>query len=383
MLYALILSLIFVLIFNKVIFGKFFSLLNFFQFLWHFVAILSLFGFYDTFVPSFKTYGYILLFLYCIELGCLIFTRNGKKSVVKNDKDILLNQNLSWKFIQWVLILCNIILFVFVIKSFPYLLQGVSTLRDAYLNYEINSNKTQMLLSIVVFSLGHAAGMYSLIDFLYNKKFRLSLCLYIAFLIEIVLMTGGRGHILLPIGIACLALLNKYRLNFKEMIQDNKVIFLMVLIVFIVVLIISSQRRLQNQGLVYNIYAYFVGPIHLLGVYIDNPGSSLLVSNHLLFGQILISGFSYPFTFLLRLFAFDIKAGLYTAYEVTQVFTPISPTMYINNNCTALYYFLRDFGVIGLVIIPLLLSYVLIYLSNKAQREPTLKNKIFNNYFFY
>ena len=382
MIFILILSLAFVIIFNKIMFGKFFSFLNLIQLLWHTIAIISLYGFYNTFIPSIKTYVYILIFLYSIELGYLIFYKKSE-SIKKKNEAYLEKQELNWKCINWVLILCNGILFIFVVKSFPYLLQGLATLRDAYLNCEINSNKMQMLISIVVFSLGHAAGMYSVIDFVYTKKIRPSLFLYAGFLIEIILMTGGRGHILLPAGIACIALIDKYKLDFKKMLKENKIIFLIAAIVLIIILGISSQRKLQNQGLIYNIYAYFVGPIHLLGVYVDNPVKYLLTPDNLLYGQILISGFSYPFTFLLRLFDINIKAGIYTAFEVTQVFTPISPTMFINNNCTALYYFLRDFGLFGLIIIPVFLSYIATFLANKSRNEPTIKNKIFNYYFCY
>lgn len=382
MIYILIFSLVFVIIFNKINFNKFFSFLNLIQIIWHIIAIISLFGFYKTFVPSTKTYIFILIFLYSIELGYYLFSKKFALNKQKKE-DILVNQRLSWNFISVILLLCNITLLVCVIKSFPYLLEGLSSLRNAYLNNLIFSNKIRMLISIVVFSLGHAAGMYSIIDYIYNKKIRLSLILYILFLVEIILMTGGRGHILLPVGIVCIALLNKYKLNLKQMIVENKLIFAMAIVVLGIVLIISSQRRLQNQSLIYNIYAYFVGPVHLLGVYVDNPAKYLLTADNLLWGQILISGFSYPFTFILRLFDVPIMAGIYVAFEVTQSFTAISPTMLINNNCTALYYFLRDFGILGLIIIPLLLCYIANFMEYKTKREPTLKNKIFYYYFCY
>ena len=249
MIFILILSLAFVIIFNKIMFGKFFSFLNLIQLLWHTIAIISLYGFYNTFIPSIKTYVYILIFLYSIELGYLIFYKKSE-SIKKKNEAYLEKQELNWKCINWVLILCNGILFIFVVKSFPYLLQGLATLRDAYLNCEINSNKMQMLISIVVFSLGHAAGMYSVIDFVYTKKIRPSLFLYAGFLIEIILMTGGRGHILLPAGIACIALIDKYKLDFKKMLKENKIIFLIAAIVLIVFICLKFNERNKNEDAV-------------------------------------------------------------------------------------------------------------------------------------
>ena len=86
MIFIQILSLAFVIIFNKIMFGKFFSFLNLIQLLWHTIAIISLYGFYNTFIPSIKTYVYILIFLYSIELGYLIFYKKSESIKKKNEK---------------------------------------------------------------------------------------------------------------------------------------------------------------------------------------------------------------------------------------------------------------------------------------------------------
>ena len=165
-----------------------------------------MFGFYETYIPKNSTYCSILIFLYVIEVTCIFF--RNKLKIKKNNE--LLPKQYNWRLLNIILIICNIILFIFVIRSFPYLLQGFSTLREAYLAREINSNKVQMFISIVIFPLGHAAGLFAIIEYIFNRKHKLSLALYLLFGLQIVLMTAGRGHLLMVFSLIMFAIIDKY-----------------------------------------------------------------------------------------------------------------------------------------------------------------------------
>ena len=369
---------VYIISFNTLVYKKKINAINIIISIWFIFSILSMFGLYDMYLPNELTYRYILTFLVCIEIFAFIFYKIKYKIKLDKSKD----ENINWNSINIIMFLCVLIMLYFSLKGIRvYLNQGsFSSIRNAYLNYEFISNKMQMLLSILVIPLGTSIGIYSILDYINNRKIRLSLIFYLLFLV-VVLTTGGRNKVVFFALLIVIALFDKYKNNIFVLVKKNIKIVIFLIIIFLIVLVITFQRNLSGGGFFYNIYAYFAGSIHLLGVYLSNSSKYLINSGDFLKGQVLISGFAYPITFIMRLFGIDIKAGIYIVNEVTQEFIAISDKTMINNNVTCIYSALRDFGEIGLVIYPMIIAFFLINLYKKKEKSHNLYNESMYYYF--
>lgn len=380
MVYIFLIVYILFFIINTYVYKKKINFLNVIITLWVASAILSMFGFYNMYIPNNKTYIYILCFISSLEVFSILFNKYSfKKGNSKTSVKDLNNKNgeLNYKILNVVLVIIIAIMFIFAFQGVKILLTGgsFSDIRDAYLNCENFSNKLQMFISLVLMPLGDAIGIYAIIQYVQKRKVSSSLALYLVFLGEVIIYTGGRGKIVYVALILIIALMDKYKNNILKIIKENKGITVFVCILAIIIAIITVQRNLQGKGLIYNIYCYFAGNINLLGVYLSNPEKFLLTNDTLLYGQILVSGFSYPILWALELFGSDIKAGLYVAYEVTQNFVPISPSTTINNSVTTIYFALRDFGFLGIFIYSAVIAVLFSYIYKRKEANDNLLNK--------
>ena len=200
-----------------------------------------------------------------------------------------------------------------------------SDIRNAYLDEKYITAKIQMILSFIVMPISNAIGIYSVLEYIKNKKIRLSLIIYLIFLAETVIVTGARGGIIYFAAIAILGILDKYKNNVLQMIKENKKLMLFLIIGFLVILAVTLQRNLAGRGFIYNVYTYFVGSIHLLGRYLANPQEYLLTPEYCLYGQIIISAFTYPFIFIMRRFGLDIRARyIYCRRYNTKIYSNFS-----------------------------------------------------------
>lgn len=382
MIYTYIIIYIMFVSINSYIYKKKINFCNIIITLWTIVSILSMFGFYDMYIPNNDTYMYILFFIISFEVFCLFFYKVKFTKETSKSIDIK-EENIKYKQMNTILTILICVMGYFAIQGIMTLISGgsFSEVRDAYLNYENFSNKLQMFISLVVVPLGQAIGIYAIIDCIDKKKIKLTILLFFVFLGELSIYTGGRGAIVNVALIIVIALMDKYNNNIIKIVKENKIIIITLIIIAVIIGTITLQRNLRGKGIIYNVYCYFVGGIHLLGRYIENPERYLLTSDNLLYGQILISGFSYPITFILRLFGMNIKAGLYTFYEITQQFVQISPSTTINNSVTMICYALRDFGVTGIFIYSALISYFFVYLYKKKIKENCILNRAMYYYF--
>ncbi len=363
---------------NTITYKKILNFVNIINCIWTFFSVISMFGLFGMYVPENETYFYILIFWSIFQLFCLVFFHS------KNPKNLIKNTSLNWDILKYVMIFCILFLGVFAIKGLLLFIieKDFSAIKDANSNSELFSNKISMLQNILIIPLGSAIGIYSIIEYVENSKVRFTLFLYFIFIVEILFLTGGRYYIFVTLVIIILSLLNKYRNNILLIIQKNKELVIIMSIIFLLIIIITLQRNLNKQGLIFNIYAYFAGSIHLLGEYLRNPNIYFLNSNDILYGQVLISGFFYPITFILRLCGIDIKAGVYILKEVTNQFIQISSYgITINNGVTCIYAALRDFGKAGLIIYPIILAFFGIDFYKKEEKSNNIYYKAM--YYYY
>lgn len=368
MFYLLLITYIICLLINKVVFNKRMKYVNIIISIWFLIAVLLSGNFYNMRELNSEIYNYIFQFIITFELASVFFY----KFVKVKEKNVKYVPNDS--LITFILLMCIII-------NIPYLMRGInvlmvkssfSSLRNAYLNYELCSNAMYMLQSLIIFPLGEAIGYYVIPQCIDQKKINKNFILFLLFIFEIILFTGGRARIIYYMLLGLIVLFENSKNIFSIMFKNKKIVILLLLAV-IGIISITNQRNLANGGFIYNIYVYLTGGMRLLSVYISSPEKFLLASSELFHGGVLFSGISYPFIYVLNLFGSDLTAGYYVVNKVTSLYLPIGNNTLINNGGAFIYYALRDFGSIGPFIYTILFSLlgVIVY-----------KNRVINSNYF-
>lgn len=372
----LIIFLLFFII-NFSVYKKVMNYVNIFLLLWCSVSILSSFGFYELYTPTLLTYIYVFIIMLAFELFSLIFYITKSQPCIKDKSNI----NIDWKKIDIISLICTVILVPFVLKGVNIILTfGFHSLRELGFTDSLYTTLEKLILINIIQPLILSIGIISMIEFIYKRKLRLSLLISIVNCLFYILVFAGRWILLEFILVAGIILYDRYRGNIIKLIRENKLIFIMIVFLIIIMANITNQRSVKGgEGLIYNIYIYFVGGIHLLGRYVADPQIYQLTSEHMLYGQEFFSGILTPFIIILNLFGMNLKSGIEIINEVTQQFIFVSPKSLMNNNCTMIYAFLRDFGILGLVIGPMILAYI----YNKAYKYKRKGTNVYTKGYYY
>ena len=352
-----------IIIVNKIVFKKFLCYPTIIAFIWFIDIILTIINPYSMYEIPKNVYKYVAIFLGVFELSSILYYKLGYKIKI-ND-----NIKINWSLINFGILFCIIFMIPFFVKgiSIYFATHQFSSIRNAYLNYEICSNSMYMFLTLIIIPFGEAIGYYTIINFIKTKKANFSFYMFIVFMVEIIFASGGRARIIYYLVLMIIIILEDSK-KIQNLIRKNKKTLFFVLLFLIIVAIITNQRNLQGKGLMYNFYVYLTGGLEILGRYEANPYRYLIKGSNLLNGQVLFSSILYPIYFFLQFFGIELKAGFYVVNEITSLFIPISDITTINNGGTFIYYALRDFGILGIYIYTLLISFVLSHLYKKKKK---------------
>ena len=367
---------------NKYIYKKFWNYLNVFLLIWYFASVLSMQGFYDFYVPSNKAYIYILITLISLETFSILFM----KLTIKKKKANLNDEKYKLKYFNITLLalLVTVLMIPTTIKGINVLANsGFGALRTEGLSAGTTYTALEKIFLVYILKPFNMALLtYSVVDFIDNNKIRFNLILCIINVFQQMLTFGGRSALLGIILLIFVVVVDKYGNRILQLIKKNKKILIAAIAILGVIVYITSQRQVGGgEGLIFNIYTYFVGSIHLFGVCIDNPSVFLLDGNNLLYGQAMFNWITEIINFSSGLlFNTSITTGIEIVNQVTQNFVHVSPTVLMNNNVTMLYVFLRDFDIWGLIIGPMILAlvYVCSYKARKNRR--TLLSRVIYYY---
>lgn len=372
-----------VFIINTIIFKRIINYLNLFMLIWSSIAVLSTFGFYNFFTPPNLAYFYILLFLVTLEISSIVFLKvRIKTSMTKRISEPLYYKQLNWKRLNYISILCTLIMMPFAIKGLKVILsEGIYRLRISGFSDVLYTTSQKLLLMNIVQPLIITIAIFSIIDFVFNKKLRISLLITILNCLLYICIFGGRWILLEFVLLTCIIMISKYRLNLIEIVNKNKFAMISVAVIVIVMVVITYNRSVSGgSGIFYNIYVYFVGSIHLLGVYINSPDYYLLNGDNFLYGKELLSGVLQPLIIILQSIGFDIKSGIEILNQTTQQYSYVSPNTIMNNNVTLIYPFLRDYGILSLIINTIVLAAIYSYIYLKKVKRSGI---VFNSAYYF
>lgn len=367
MFFVCIIVLIFLLILNSTLLKKFVNYLNIYIIIWLIPTFLSYWNFFGFTRPSDKTYWYIIISIIIFNIASLFliktkFTFNREKR--NNNKHI----NMKLLTVISIILLLSVIpetkIGFDIIKN-----HGFNYLRNTYLNGLLYTNFQKIYLVYIFRPLSMAIYIYSLLNILDKKKGKLVLMFSIVNFIQYMFIFGSRSFLFELMLITGIIICDKYK-KIGKIIKHNKKIVLLLLALILILFYITLQRNVSKSGggLLVNIYLYFIGGIHLFDYLNNNVAISLLDGKHLLYGYATFNGFLEPFKIIISmLFKVNLKTGIEIINEVTQNYYLVGEGLLMNNNVTYLYVFLRDFGVIGLIICPFLLA--IVYSTSYKNKE--------------
>ena len=230
----------------------------------------------------------------------------------------------------------------------------------------------------IVLPLSKAITIYSVMDCVEKKKINKTLVVSFINVILTVLTFAGRGILLdfiflIVVIISC----SQHKLSLLKTIKQYKKAIVILAIILVLISTITNQRKLNSESSLFsNAYSYYVGSIHLFDVHL-NEKASLLDDENLLYGKAILSPIIDIYKMTINFFGFNtnIKSGVETINQQVQQYYRVGNHISLNNNVTFLYVPLRDFGIFGLLIGPLYLSFIYAIAYKKKKNLPTVKNK--------
>lgn len=352
-------------------FKTYMNLVSIFTGLWCFFGILSTFGMYGMRIPVLQVHLYACLFVFLVDIIILMFCRKHTKSEMCSHKEFetVTTQDKDSKgyatFIQVVALIFYIPMIVNSIQAF--LESGFVGIRNSYFGAEYES---RYLFSLLCKTMPASFMTGLIVHYIYSafETRRWKFFVY-AFLNAILLMlvNGGR-YALMQVLLSAVVLMvmrgrSVQKADRQEQVFKRKIkkgIVAIALVMFMVTIF-------REQEIFKNIVVYFSGSFSFLDYILDNPADFGLTDN--LNGYLTFGCVTEPIVLGLKVLGLTaMKTPSYLFNIVGQNFYDIgsgSTTLLFNNNTTALYYFLRDFGVWGIIIGGIFLASLVVYSYNK------------------
>lgn len=336
---------------NFKVYRNVFNYLNVFFIMYYLVVILASSGRYGFTIPSNTVYGYLLLALISLEVFSIFYMKIKIPIKENTNEEILNNRRLS------------LISIVVLILMIPTTIEGIKILREygftavrgAAFSEDIYSSYTKIFLTYLLVPINKAIYIYSLLDYIKTNKVKIPLIVSIINVLQTVATFGGRSVILDLILISVVIVYEKYNRNIIKILNKNKkIIAVAILLVFVIVTITSDRSLKKNEGFWFNLYSYYVGSIHLFNVHIQNPTVSLLDGKHLLYGKGMLNPLWEISKIVLKTLGFKVNiiTGMDLLNQQVQQYLTVKNGVKMNNNVTFMYVCLRDFDIYGLIIGP-------------------------------
>ena len=359
---------------------KFHKLINFiflFSGLWLFFGAVSSLGVIGGRVPSLEVYFFSWIFVLVVDVLVWCFARPFCSS------GEFRNNYVEIKHVYFLQIMNYILLIPLAINMITYLMATGSLVaaRNYYFSGEVFSSyylgeifKTIPMSMLNAMMLGWVFYSFRMKNYRY---------LIIAFIdvILISVLNGGR-YAILGVLYAIVIMLFSGELkfngfNFFRIKKYKRYILASICFVVIFMIYITITR---GQSLISSIVSYFSGSYAYLDYILDNPSQFAL--NEKTYGYLTFGSITEPFVIMLKVLGItDAKVPSYEFNIYCQNFYNIgtgTKVFMYNANTSVLYYYLRDFGFLGIIIGAIFFSSCLIYAYNRR-----LNNTFYSLCFVY
>ncbi|MFS3928308.1 O-antigen polymerase [Priestia flexa] len=340
--------------------NSFLKINTIYTFIWSMVGLLSKLDFLKIVKPSMQIHMFIWISIIVFNVIYLFLCVGNKEKGVP-----VLKYKVNYSYIYILnLIACLIISPLFFQACIGIMQNGFSNYRGSIFELANGSDISIFFNRVVVGAIFDATAVIAAAEIIQGRKKLLKWAI-----VGIILYTityGGRYSIMNFIAyyMAAYLLLQRYktfRIQFKR-----KYLILGV----VALILVTIGRGTGEAGILGMVLLYFVGSLSYLQVILDHPVHYGLLDYT--YGAMTFAFIVEPIALLLKfLFHLNIDTPSYHFNIYMQPFSNIGAypnvVMY-NNNSTFLYNFLRDFGVIGIVIGTAFISGVCAILENSSKK---------------
>lgn len=203
-------------------------------------------------------------------------------------------------------------------------------------------------------------------------------------LIIIVVSTVGRWEVFyFALAMLCAYMLNKRTSDSGMSIGKQKKIRRRIRVIIAIAIIALAGVTIQRHKVVGNIFesilnivaGYFCCGPALLQVMLKNPVSSGISTWH--WGQAIFGGLFGCINYILQIVTFKrVYLNLYDTQAYAAEFYAVGAHQSMNAYPTWYYYFMQDFGYLGVVLITAIIAGISVRIYRKAKREPSINNQL-------
>jgi oligosaccharide repeat unit polymerase len=372
--YIIIWGLFEILTINK--FHKKLNYLMVFNTIWCFFGALSCLGLYGFRTPRLYTHFLIWLFVITVNVVLLYVAKKGNVSEAKDNLQVIAKRS---KYVEIIALLLLVSTFIHTVQN--YMTYGqLSLIRMAYFNEKFHSGYIQGIL-FESLPLNMISGLIIIFTLLAAEtKLYKYLLLAVFNVVLLTFINGGRYTlILLVYSIIIVWLGGRFAINRIIEKRGKKYQRKLRTIVGIVVFVLVVITALRGQSLLRSIYGYFTGSLSFLDYIIENPATFKL--NQPLWGYLTFSAILEPIVLVLKFVGFTaIKVSSYEFNIVCQSYYDVGASgsrVMINANTSIIYYFLRDFGIVGVLIGGLFIGLITAKAYNKWKKGSFLGGIVF------
>lgn len=203
-------------------------------------------------------------------------------------------------------------------------------------------------------------------------------------LIVVVVATVGRWEVFyFALAMLCAYMLNKKTSNSGMSIGKRKRIRRRIRLIIVIAIIALFIVTIQRHKVVGNIFksilnivaGYFCCGPALLQVMLKNPVASGISTWH--WGQAIFGGFLGCINYILQIVTFKrVHLSLYDTQAYAAEFYAVGAHQSMNAYPTWYYYFMQDFGYLGIIFITAIIAGISVRIYRKAKRKASINNQL-------
>lgn len=351
------------------------NIVSIFTGLWCFFGILSSFGMYGMRIPVLQVHLYACLFVSVVDVIIILFCRQRNLSIYmsnvllhKEKGNVQTRASVCKSYATAIQVVALVFYMPMIVNSIKAFLEGgFLGIRNSYFGTEYEG---RYLFSLLCRTMPSSFLTGLIIHYMYSafetQKWKFFIYAFLNAIL-LTLVNGGRYALMQVLLSAVVLMVMQGRSVQKADRQERffkKKIIKGIVVIALVMFMVTIFRK---QEIFKNIVVYFSGSFSFLDYILDNPTDFGLIEN--LNGYLTFGCIAEPVVLGLKVLGLTtMKTPSYLFNIVCQNFYDIgsgSTTLLFNNNTTVLYYFLRDFGVWGIVIGGIFLASLVVYSYNK------------------
>lgn len=362
--YFVLFSIVLMISNNK--FHRFINIVSVFSGIWCSFGILSCLGLYGVRIPRGLVHLYVWLFVGIVDLIFIFFSTRNHVEINDSCFETYLYNGRAKK----LQIFASLLIIPLALRVIVTLLKSGSfaAIRIMYFSGSNFSSMYQdLLFRIIPMSIFDGLIIYFVYSSFKTKEYKYLLYALIDTLF-VTIMNGGRySFMLLLYSILLLWITGEINLSNQIGYYKYKKKITRIAITVIVALLVVTINR--EQKIIENILLYFSGSLSFLDYIVEHPLDFAL--DRPLNGYLTFAAFIEPVVLFLKVIGLTtMKVPSYEFNIYCQKYYNIGTglkNIFINANTSVIYYFLRDFGFIGIVIGSIFVGGLLVISYNKWQ----------------